>query len=137
MTLSRYKKVLFVTPETDSPQLNVDYKNIKYIHAVTQIFPSIYELNPNLIVLDHTFLLKEMEKVVRRIRTNTFYNKIKICCYKNKVEPKADSLLKAIGVDYFIYEEELQNIQKSKNITGIFNEIMDRSVLHMLTNVSS
>jgi hypothetical protein len=137
MTLSRYKKVLFVTPEADSPQLNVDYKNIKYIHTLNQIFPSIYELNPNLIVLDQSLLSKDLEKVVRRIRTNTFYNKIKICCYKNKVEPKADSLLKAIGVDYFIYEEELQKIQKSKNLSGMFNEILDRPMLHMLTNVSN
>lgn len=137
MTLNRYKKVLFVTPVLDSPQLNIDYNNIRYVHAINQIFPSIYELNPNLIVLDHTFLSKEMEKVVRRIRTNTFYNKIKICCYKYKVEPKADSLLKAIGVDYFIYEEELKTIQTSKNMLGIFNDIFDRSVLHMITNVSN
>jgi hypothetical protein len=94
-------------------------------------------LNPNLIVLDHTLLSGDLEKVVRRIRTNAFYSKIKICCYKNKVEPKADSLLKAIGVDYFIYEEELKNIQKTKNVLGVFNEILDRSVLGMLTNVSN
>src|ERR1700744_47464 len=137
MTRTRFKKVLFVTPEISSPQLCVGFKNIRYIHTASQIFPSIYELNPNLIVLDHTFLSAEIEKVVRRIRTNTFYNKIKICCYKNKIEPKADGLLKAIGVDYFIYEEELQNIQKSKNVMGIFNELLDRSVLGMLTNVSN
>lgn len=137
MTLTRYKKVLFVTPEINSPQLAVGYKDIRYIHAINQIFPSIYELNPNLIVLDHALLSKDMEKVVRRIRTNTFYKKIKICCYKNKIEPKADSLLKALGVDYFIYEEELQNIQKSKIVMGVFNEMLDRSVLHMLTNASN
>lgn len=137
MTLTRYKKVLFVTPEINSPQLAVGYKDIRYIHAINQIFPSIYELNPNLIVLDYSLLLKDMEKVVRRIRTNNFYNKIKICCYKNKVEPKADGLLKALGVDYFIYEEELQTLQKTKNVLGIFNEMFDRSVLHMLTNPSN
>lgn len=137
MTRTRFKKVLFVTPEISTPQLNVDYKNIRYVHAISQIFPSIYELNPNLIVLDHTLLSKDMEKVVRRIRTNNFYNKIKICCYKHKVEPKADSLLKAIGVDYFIYQEELQALQKSKNLLNVFTEILDRSVLGMLTNVSN
>jgi hypothetical protein len=137
MTRTRFKKVLFVTPEINSPQLTIGYKDVKYVHTITQIFPSIYELNPNLIVLDHTFLSKDIEKVVRRIRTNTFYNKIKICCYKNKIEPKTDSLLKAIGVDYFIYEEELQNIQKSKNVFGIFNELLDRPVLSMVTNVSN
>src|SRR6202012_5895168 len=137
MTLSRYKKVLFVTPEINSPQLCVGYKDVRYVHAINQIFPSIYELSPNLIVLDHALLSKDLEKVVRRIRTNTFYKKIKICCYKSKVEPKADSLLKALGVDYFIYEEELQNIQKGKNVMGVFNEMLDRSVLHMLTNASN
>ncbi len=137
MTLTRFKKVLFVTPEMNPSQLNADYKNVRYVHAINQIFPSIYEQNPNIIVLDHNFLSKDMEKVVRRIRTNNFYSKIKICCYKNKVEPKADSLLKAIGVDYFIYEEELKAIQKSKNVLNVFTEILDRSVLGMLTNVSN
>lgn len=137
MTRTRFKTVLFVTSEISSPQLCVDYKNIKYVHSINQIFPSIYDFNPTVVLLDHSFLNKDVEKVVRRLRGNTFYNKIKICCYKSKVEPKADSLLKAIGVDYFIYEEELQATQKSKNILGVFTEMFDRSVIGMLTNVSN
>ncbi|MGN6180652.1 MAG: hypothetical protein ACTHNW_15820 [Mucilaginibacter sp.] len=137
MSRTHFRKVLFVTPEVSSPQLNIDYKNIRYVHTINQIFPNIYELNPNLIVLDHTFLSKDIEKVIRRIRTNNFYSKIKICCYKYKIEPKADSLLKAIGVDYFIYEEELQTIQKSKTVTNLFNEIFDRPVLSMVSHVSN
>ena len=137
MTRTRFKKVLLVAHEINSCQLNANYKNVKHIHAINQVFPSIYELNPTLIVLDYNYINKDIEKIVRRIRTNTFYNKIKICCYKSKVEPRADELLKAIGVDYFIYEEELQSIQKSKNILGVFTEIFDRPVVGMLTNVSN
>ena len=101
MIRTRFKKVLVVAPEISSYQLTADSENVRHIHALNNIFPSIYELNPNLIVLDYNFISKDMEKIVRRIRTNTFYSKIKICCYKSKVEPKADSLLKAIGVDFF------------------------------------
>lgn len=137
MTRTRFKKVLLVAPEISFRQLPVQYKNVKHIYAINQVFPAIYELNPNLIVLDYSYVNKDMEKIVRRIRTNNFYSKIKICCYKSKVEPKADELLKAIGVDYFIYEEELQSIQKSKSILNVFTEILDRSVVGMLTNVSN
>jgi len=135
MIRTRFKKVLIVAPEITSHQLTADYKNVRHIHALNNIFPSIYELNPNLIVLDLSFVNKDMEKIVRRIRTNNFYCKIKICCYKLKVEPKADSLLKAIGVDFFVYEEELRAIQKTKNISTVFTELLDRTVLSMLTNV--
>lgn len=135
MIRTHFKKVLIVAPEMSSHELVADYKNVKHIHSLTNIFPSIYELNPNLIVLDYNFISKDMEKIVRRIRTNNFYSKIKICCYKAKVEPKADSLLKAIGVDFFVYEEEIRAIQKTKNISNMFTELLDRTVLGMLTNV--
>jgi CheY-like chemotaxis protein len=137
MIRTHFKKVLLVAPEVTSQLLAANHKNVTHVYAVGQIFPSIYELNPGLIVLDHNFLNKDVEKIVRRIRTNSFYNKIKICCYKAKVEPKADSLLKAIGVDYFVYQEELQTIQKSKNILSIFTEMFDRSMIGALTNVSN
>jgi hypothetical protein len=137
MIRTRFKKVLVVAPEISSYQLTADPENVRHIHALNNIFPSIYELNPNLIVLDYNFISKDMEKIVRRIRTNTFYSKIKICCYKSKVEPKADSLLKAIGVDFFVYEEELRAIQKSKTITSVFTEMFDRTVIGMLSNVSN
>jgi len=137
MIRTRFKKVLVVAPEISCYRLTAESENVKHIHALNNIFPSIYELNPNLIVLDYNFMSKDLEKIVRRIRTNNFYSKIKICCYKSKVEPKADSLLKAIGVDFFVYEEELRAIQKSKTISSIFTEMIDRSVLGMLSNVSN
>jgi len=126
-----------VAPEFYSRQLSADFKSVRHVYAVNQIFPNIYDLNPNLIVLDYSYISNDVEKIVRRIRANNFYSKIKICCYKTKAEPKADSLLKAIGVDYFIYEEELQSIQKNKNPLNIFTEMLDRSAVSMLTNVSN
>ena len=137
MIRTRFKKVLLVSPENSSNQLHADYENVRHIHALDRIFPSIFELNPNLIVFDYNYISKDMEKIVRRIRTNRFYSKIKICCYKTKIEPKADSLLKAIGVDYFVYEEELQAIQKNKNIAHIFTDILDKPVLAMLNGVAN
>ena len=129
---------MLVAPEISAGQLTADYENVTHVHALNRIFPSIFEINPNLIVLDSKYLATDMERIVRRIRTNTFYSKIKICCYKNKVEPKADSLLKAIGVDYFIYEEELRAAQKNNSFTSIFTELVDRPVLMaMLINASN
>jgi hypothetical protein len=135
MIRTRFKKVLLVAPEISAYQPDADYKNIRHVYAINNIFPSIYDLNPNLIVFDYNYISKDLEKIIRRIRTNNFYNKIKICCYKNKVEPKADSLLKAIGVDFFVYEEELQCIQKSKSIVSAFTEMLERPVLGMLSNL--
>lgn len=135
MIRTRYKKVLVVAPEISSHQLAAEYTDVRHIHSLNNIFPCIYESTPNLIVFDYNFINKDIEKIIRRIRTNNFYSKIKICCYKSKVEPKADSLLKAIGVDFFVYEEELRQIQKSKNIFNVFTEFIERPVLGMLSNV--
>jgi hypothetical protein len=126
MIRNRYKKVLLVAPEVSSHQLKADYIHVRHINASHQIFPSIYQLNPDLIVLDHNHLGKDIEKIVRRIRGNKFYSKIKICCYKAKATPRADSLLTAIGVDFFIYEEDLAVAPKSsKSIPNIFSAIFD------------
>lgn len=132
----RFKKVLLVSPENSSHQLSADYENVKHIHALDRIFPSIFELSPNLIVFDYNYISKDMERIVRRIRTNRFYSKIKICCYKTKVELKTDGLLKAIGVDYFVYEEELKAIQKNKSLPHVFTDVLDQPVLAMLGGVS-
>src|ERR1700712_3284108 len=99
MIHTRFKKVLLISPDNSSDQFHTDYENVRHIHALDRIFPSIFELSPNLIVFDYNYISKDMERIVRRIRTNNFYSKIKICCYKTKVELKTDGLLKAIGVD--------------------------------------
>jgi CheY-like chemotaxis protein len=137
MSRIRFKKVLLVAPESLPYQLSPDYEKVRHVYAVNQIFPSIFELNPNLIVLDHNYLSNDMEKIVRRIRTNKFYKNIKICCFKTKANTKTDDLLKAIGVDYFIYEEELKSIQKNKSLTAAFNKISDMAALSMLPTPSS
>lgn len=137
MISSRFKKVLLVAPEVSSRQLTANYENIMRIHAVNRIFPAIYESNPNLIILDYNYVIKDAEQIIRRIRTNNFYNKIKICCYKTKAEPKKDGLLKAIGVDYFVYQEELQAAQNSKNIAGVLGELLDLSVLGLMPSASN
>ena len=132
MIRTRNKKVLYIAPEISSTELVSDYENITRVHSLDRIFPSIYQLNPNLIIFDYNFIGKDMERIVRRIRTNAFYSKSKICCYKTKSEVKVDGLLKAIGVDSFIYEEELRAAQKSNNIPSLFTEIVDRSVVSLL-----
>lgn len=137
MIRTRFKKVLLVAAELSTHDLTADYQHVRHVHAVNRIFPSIYELSPNLIVFDYNYISKDVENIVRRIRTNNFYNKIKICCYKTKAETKTDSLLKAIGVDYFVYQEELKATQKSKNLAVIFNEILDMSALSMVPNSSN
>ena len=131
MIRTRFKKVLLIAPESSSPQLTAEYKNVRHVHALNGIFPAIFEQSPNLIILDNNYLATELEKIVRRIRTNSFYSKIKICCYKTKAEITKDGLLKAIGVDYFIYEEEIRAAQKSSNIAELFTKIVDRPVLSM------
>jgi len=137
MIRNRFKKVLLIAPETSTNQLTADYENVRHVHALNGIFPAIFEQSPNLIILDNNYLSTELEKIVRRIRTNAFYSKIKICCYKTKVEITKDDLLKAIGVDYFIYEEELRAAQKSSNISELFTKIVDRSVLSMPINTAN
>jgi hypothetical protein len=137
MIRTRFKKVLLIAPEASTNKLTADYENVRHVHALNGIFPAIFELSPNLIILDNNYLSTELEKIVRRIRTNSFYSKIKICCYKTKAEITKDDLLKAIGVDYFIYEEELRVAQKSSNISELFTKIVDRSVLSMPINTAN
>jgi formyltetrahydrofolate synthetase len=137
MIRTRFKKVLLVAPEVLSHQLSADYKHVRHIYAINRIFPSIYEINPNLIVFDYNFISDDAEKIIRRIRSNNFYNKIKICCYKTKPNTKTDSLLKTIGVDFFIYQEELEAAPKNKNVAHIFSALLDIPVLGMATQASN
>ena len=68
---------------------------------------------PNLIVFDYDYLNKDMEKILRRIRTNPYYNKIKICCFKSSPNRKIDEFLKVLGVNHVIYKDELHNPTKA------------------------
>jgi hypothetical protein len=137
MIRTRFKKVLLVAPAVLPDQLLTDYKNVKHVSTLTAIFPSIYELNPNVIVFDYDFMGNEMEKIVRRIKINKFYSKLKICCYKSVPNDKTDSLLKALGVDTFIYHADLEKSQKSTTIISSFNTLVDSSLMKLVGSVSN
>jgi len=137
MIRTRFKKVLLVAPAVLPDQLLSDYKNVKHVSTITAIFPSIYELNPNVIVFDYDFMGNEMEKIVRRIKMNKFYSKLKICCYKSVPNDKTDSLLKALGVDTLIYHADLEKSPKSKTIISSFNTLVDSSLMKLVGSVSN
>jgi len=137
MTRNRFKKVLLVAPEITHEQLITDFQQVKHICAIDRIFPAIFEESPNLIVFDYNYVGEDMENIVRRIRANNFYNKIKICCFKNKAHIKTDDFLKAIGVDFFIYQDEFKTAPVSSRVPALFNELLDRSIFRLLPNASN
>ncbi len=84
--------------------INIPAKNeAVLVTNVSRLFPSIHELQPAGLVLDHDYLGNDTEKVLRRLRANPFYNKLKIYCYKLRPHTKVDDLLKVLGVQHFIY----------------------------------
>ena len=129
MIRTRFKKVLLVAPEIFPNQLLADYTNVRHVTAASSVFPSIYEQSPDVIVFDYELMGKEFEKTLRRIKTNKFYNKIKICCFKNTVNEKTDSFLKVLGVDHMIYREQLTENSKSKSLLSTFNSVIDASIV--------
>jgi hypothetical protein len=137
MIRTRFKKVLLVAPEVFPEHLLTDYKHVKHISAVSSVFPSIFQFNPDLIIFDHDFMGSEMIKTLRRIQVNKFYNKIKINCYKNAPNEKTDSLLKVLGVDQFIYKEDLTKNLKSKAEVKNTHSIFDTSILKWMGGVAN
>jgi hypothetical protein len=137
MVRTRFKKVILVAPDIFPEQLIVDYHNVKRVSSVNCIFPSIFELNPDLIVFDSDFVGKEMENTLRRIKANKFYHRIKIFCYKNTPDEKTDSLLKALGADHIIYREDLVKNPKSKNLFNTVNSIIDTSIIKLVASISN
>ncbi len=132
----RSKNVLLVAPGSFSVELLPDNKMFRHISAVGSIFPTLHELKPNLIIFDYDHLVKDMEKILRRIQTNPAYNKIKICCYKTAVHNQTDGLLKALGVDYIFYPEDFKKPKESKNITSTLSGIFETPILNLLAKVS-
>jgi hypothetical protein len=135
MIRTRFKKVLLVAPSVFPEQLLTDYKNVKHIAAINGIFPSIFELNPNVIIFDYDYVAQDIEKILRRIKINRFYDKLKICCYKSAPNQKTDSLLKALGVDHVFYQDDI-TAQKSKTILDSFNTMFDASIMKWVASVS-
>lgn len=135
MIRTRFKKVLLVAPGVFPEQLLSDYKNVKHVAAINGIFPSIFELNPNVIIFDYDYIGQDIEKILRRIKINRFYDKLKICCYKSAPNQKTDSLLKALGVDHVFYRDEITG-QKNKTILNGLNSMLDTSIMKWVASVS-
>jgi hypothetical protein len=105
---SNTKLILLVTNDALNSTF-VDSTHIQYCHvsSLAKIFPCIYTLQPGTIIIDHEFLKDEVQNLVRRIRTNPFYAKLKICCLKDSFNRKTDEQLLVTGVDYMVYKNNL------------------------------
>jgi len=130
----RTEKVLLVAPNIFSLKLLASNKQIKHITSVDRVFPAIYEIAPHVIIFDYDYLNVDMEKILRRIRTNTYYNKIKICCFKSTANRRIDEFLKVLGVNHVIYKDELHN--HSKAAISHVKSILDSAVTDLLVNAS-
>jgi hypothetical protein len=126
--------VLLVAPNIFSVKLLASNKQIKHVSSVDRVFPAIYEIAPHLIVFDYDYLDKDMEKILRRIRTNSYYNKIRICCFKSSPNRKIDEFLKVLGVNHVIYRDELHN--PTKAVINHVKSILDSAVTDLLVNAS-
>jgi len=134
MMRNKSEKILLVAPNIFSLQILDGNKQIKHITSVDRVFPAIYEMVPNIIVFHYDYLSEDMEKILRRIRTNSYYNKIKICCFKRSPDRKIDSFLKVLGVNHVIYKDELHN--QTKTAINHVKSIFDPSVTDLLVNAS-
>ena len=130
----RTERVLLVAPNIFSVQILDKNKQIRHITDVDRVFPAIYEMSPHLIVFDYEYLSDDMERILRRIRTNPYYNKIKICCFKNNQSRKIDSFLKILGVNHVIYKDDLHN--PTKETIHHVKSILDSTVTELLVNAS-
>jgi hypothetical protein len=84
----RFKKVLLVAPDNCPRRLAAEHEYVKHIADVNRLFPIIFEMKPDLILFDYEYIKGDMERIVRRLRVNPFYNKTRICCYKLKSNTK-------------------------------------------------
>jgi hypothetical protein len=130
----RTERVLLVAPNIFSVQILAGNTQIRHVTSVDRVFPAIYDLIPNIIVFDYDYLSQDMEKILRRIRTNPYYNKIKICCFKSSPNRKLDDFLKVLGVNHVIYKNELHNPTKA-SINHV-KSILDSAVTDLLVNAS-
>lgn len=128
----RSKIVLLVAPEVVGVKVLPNNKVFKNISAISSIFPSIHEIQPNLLILDYDYLINDIEKILRRLSTNPAYKNIKICCYKNKWHSKVDPFLKTLGVDHIFYAEDMKEEPVRKNIFESMSGMLDVPVLNLL-----
>lgn len=130
----RSERVLLVAPNIFSVQILASNKQIRHVSSVDRVFPCIYEMTPTLIVFDYEYLDKDLEKMLRRIRTNPYYNKIRICCFKSSPNRKIDEFLKVLGVNHVIYKDDLHN--PTKETMSHVKSILDSTVTELLVNAS-
>ncbi len=128
------ERVLLVAPNIFSVQILANNKQIRHITSVDKVFPAIYEMAPHMIVFDYDYLSADMERILRRIRTNPYYNKIKICCFKGSQSRRIDSFLKILGVNHVIYKNELLN--PTKELLNHVNSILDPVITDLLVNAA-
>ncbi|GAA3971244.1 hypothetical protein [Mucilaginibacter dorajii] len=133
----RSKNVLLVAPDNFSVELLPNNKQFRHISATGNIFPSIHEQKPNVVIFDYDHLSTDIEKILRRIQSNTAYNKIKICCYKQKEHTKVDALLKVLGVDQIFYPHDFKQPQKGKNMVAAVTNVFDATVMSLLAKASN
>lgn len=134
MIFNKPERILLVAPNIFSIQLLDSNKQIKHITSVDRVFPAIFEVVPNIIVFDYDYLNKDMEKILRRIRSNAYYNKIKICCFKSSPDRRIDSFLQVLGVNHVIYKHELQN--PTKTVINHVKSILDSAVTDLLVTAT-
>jgi hypothetical protein len=128
---------LLVAPEVFPEQLIVGHHNVRHVGCTNNIFPAIFELYPDIVIFDYDYIGRDLEKILRRIQTNKFYNKIKIHCYKSVPNTKVDGFLKVLGVDQFIYREDLVKVQKSKPVSNTISSIVPASIINLVASVSN
>ncbi len=132
---TKQKSLLIVADSTGHIVLPVK-KNPVYINCINRIFPAIHEHKPDGIILDHNFLGNDIEKILRRLMSNPFYKSIKISCYKTKPHTKVDDLLKALGVQQFIYtqEQQLKPSAQAKTSSGVLKNMFAGKLLLRFTH---
>ena len=133
----RSKNVLLVAADTFSAELLPNNKMFRHVSAISSIFPTIHETKPNVVIFEYDHLVKDMEKILRRMTANPAYNRIKIYCYKNAAHTKTDSLLKALGVDDIFYPEDFKKPAESKNIPSVLSAIFEAPIINRLAKASN
>ena len=136
MIRSRTKKVLLVAPKAFPDALIAGYNTVRQVSVQTAIFPSIHEVKPDVILFDYEHMGSELEKVLRRLQSNSFYRNIKICCYKNKEHTRIDGLLKVLGVNHFFYQEDVEKVSKSKAALNAVNSVLDATIVNWVAGVA-
>ena len=137
MVGTRFRKILLMAPDGFPDQLIAGYKYVKHISNTTPIFPVIFDFKPDVIVFDFDYVGDDLEKILRRINFNKFYQNLKICCYKTSPNEKTDSFLKVLGVDQIIYKEDLIKSRKSKSVLNLVGNVLDASILRWAANTAN